>query len=108
MNTEMEIKKTVLKQAAAKYREAFSLMDKAREELAQIDVKVNSASDCLALVPGYERNEVLLSSGISIVSQITETVISDRFVDSSFGYVPSDGFVFIQQKLPVERIDRYA
>ena len=108
MNTEMELKKTVLKQAVAKYREAFALMYKAREELEQIGVKVNTASDGLALVPGCLKNEVLLSSGINIISQIVETEVKPRFVDSSFGYVPSDGFIFTQQKMPVERTDRYA
>ena len=108
MNAEMELKKTILKQAVAKYAEAFSLMDKAREELANIGVKVNNASDGPTLVREIRRGEVLLSSGINDISLISEVKIKSRFLDSSFGYVPSDGFIFTQPKLPVERTDRYA
>lgn len=108
MNAEMELKKTVLKEAVRLYGEAFALMGKAREELDKIGVRVNTASDALTLIPGCVRNEVLISSGINIISQITETEVKSRFSDSSFGYVPSDGFVFTQQKMPVERTERYA
>ena len=103
MNAEMEMNKTILKQANEMYAEAFALCKKAKAELAKIGVKVINATSGTC----GSRDEVLLMSGINIISQTAETPVMTS-AGSNFGTVWMDGFGFTQCKLPVERTDRYA
>ena len=106
MNAEMELKRTVLKQAIERYKGCLSEMRKAEDELKQIGVEVQSVS----VRPRKARPEIdiWLNYGITEVSVISETEIRSR-EGWGWGTVDTQDVEFTQNKLPVEKVvDRYA
>lgn len=99
--------KTMFDSAVEKIQTAFGLLEKAMTELETLGINVNNFTGCGVGARGYGNN-VLLRSGINKVSILTEKEIEPIYADSSFGAVFLDGFYIDQQKLPVERQDRYA
>lgn len=93
--------------AVEKIQTAFDLLEKARNELETLGINVNCFTGHGVSMRGY-KNSILLSSGINRVSVLSETEIESLFFGSSYGAVFLDGFYIDQEKLPVERQNRYA
>lgn len=91
-----------------KFEQAMSLLDDAlnllrdvRTAFAEIGVDIEAISDYGMLT------SVLLNSGIVTLSTSSGKKI-DTVNDSNFGWLYVDGIRFSQEKIPVEREDRYA
>lgn len=104
----MDNEKSKFNDAMVMLRTAFNLLGDAKEILVSIGVKVcniqyNNFSS--GLYPTYDH--VSLMSGINKVSELTETRVDGNY-HPEYGNVVVDGVSFLQSKMPVERIDRYA
>ena len=91
-----------------KFEQAMSLLDDAvnllrdvRTAFAEIGVDIDAISDYGLMT------SVLLNSGVVTVSTSSGKKI-DTVNDSNFGWLYIDGIRFLQEKIPVEREDRYA
>lgn len=91
-----------------KFEQAMSLLDDAlnllrdvRTAFAEIGVDIEAISDYGMLT------SVLLNYGIVTLSTSSGKKI-DTVNDSNFGWLYVDGIRFSQEKIPVEREDRYA
>ena len=99
--------KTMFESAVDKVQSALRLLEDAKKQFATLGIDVNNFTICGVDLFGSPHH-VLLSSGINRASVLAEKEIKSLYSDSSFGSVMLDGFYFDQQKLPVERQDRYA
>ena len=97
-----------LKVAVEKARQAFDLLAETHEILKELGIDVNTLEYSKHLDWFGLDNSVLLSSGISNLSVVSEKEIESGKPFDEYGQIVIDGISFHQRKLPVERIDRYA
>ena len=91
--------------ALEKARKGFDLLAEAEKILDQLGIDVNNFQFASYQHP----NEcVLLHTGIGNLSLLSEEMIESDKPYIGYGRIIIDGIVFLQEKLPVERLDRYA
>jgi hypothetical protein len=106
MTAELDMKKNVIQGAINRIKTAASEIKKVQRDLKEIGIEITS-------VPVYVfwedtvRFSVYMDKGITDLSIVTGNEIDGNYY-SNQGRVVVDGIEFIQSKLPVERVDRYA
>lgn len=93
--------KQKFEQAMSLLNDAVNLLKDVRTAFAEIGVDIASICDYGSMT------SVILDSGIVTLSTSSGKKI-ESYTASSFGHLDVDGISFAQEKIPVEREDRYA